>query len=62
MGTGNASDHSEGKEYFGKGETSDHSEASELKEGSDGQENSQKPNLGHTSYSLNLRWDSIFKF
>ncbi len=61
MGTGNASDHSEGREYFGKGETSDHSEGSELKEGSDGQENSQKTHLDRMSYSMNL-WDSIFKF
>ena len=35
MGTGNASDHSEGKEHYTKS-SSDHSEGSELKEGLDG--------------------------
>ena len=63
MGTGNASDHSEGKEIYVKLTTSDHSEGSELKEGSDGKETGEGP-------SSNSRFEpdiggylqSIFRF
>ncbi len=63
MGTGNASDHSEGREVHYKYHASDHSEGSELKEGSDGKETPEGPLFNHRfDPDIGQSLGSIFRF